>query len=482
MGKQFISKKSGKTYNLVFRSQEDPLAFEEGSTDRVFVERGKQRRAARGNDVADDFAALGLNTNDAAGQAALYGIFLDDRKYDYTQHLRKVGSGGGIMLEAPAKKDKRSEIAMRSDLPAEALPSTHRMDIRSAPFPTGPQPYMDADVRDALEALSGDDADDLDDDLMAKLNADELSSNEAEFDDDDDFDPEDVFAHVQRMKQHRVMSDDEWSQSDRAPSTSQSMTSSTMHRNDKLTLLDEQFDRIEAMYEDSDSEAERYDSDGHYIPEYDAMGNAKPLSTRADFESVLNEFLNDYELTGKKMQAVVEGGTGAGKLGTYRDGLAGGEESRKAVVRAAERILDEAAAKTDEQDAAEVAAMFQPKERTAWDCQSILSTYSTLDNHPATIHEARAPRIRVSRKSGFPVVDAIDENSDEGGDEEPREDKGVARNKTESAEEKRARKRQVQEERRQRREEKRETRGVFAEKRDRREQSKNDRRQYVVHL
>ncbi|KAJ2206153.1 Protein ltv1 [Coemansia sp. RSA 518] len=260
------------------------------------------------------------------------------------------------------------------------------------------------------------------------------------------------------------------------------MTSSTMHRNDKLTLLDEQFDRIEAMYEDSDSEAERYDSDGHYIPEYDAMGNAKPLSTRADFESVLNEFLNDYELTGKKMQAVVEGGTGAGKLGTYRDGLAGGEESRKAVVRAAERILDEAAAKTDEQDAAEVAAMFQPKERTAWDCQSILSTYSTLDNHPATIHEARAPRIRVSRKSGFPVVDAIDENSDEGGDEEPREDKGVARNKTESAEEKRARKRQVQEERRQRREEKRETRGVFAEKRDRREQSKNDRRQYVVHL
>ncbi|KAJ1762431.1 Protein ltv1, partial [Coemansia sp. RSA 1591] len=224
MGKQFISKKSGKTYNLVFRSQEDPLAFEEGSTDRVFVERGKQRRAARGNDVADDFAALGLNTNDAAGQAALYGIFLDDRKYDYTQHLRKVGSGGGIMLEAPAKKDKRSEIAMRSDLPAEALPSTHRMDIRSAPFPTGPQPYMDADVRDALEALSGDDADDLDDDLMAKLNADELSSNEAEFDDDDDFDPEDVFAHVQRMKQHRVMSDDEWSQSDRAPSTSQSMT------------------------------------------------------------------------------------------------------------------------------------------------------------------------------------------------------------------------------------------------------------------
>ncbi|KAJ2473391.1 hypothetical protein IWW56_005994, partial [Coemansia sp. RSA 2131] len=148
------------------------------------------------------------------------------------------------------------------------------------------------------------------------------------------------------------------------------------------------------------------------------------------------------------------------------------------------RILDEAAAKTDEQDAAEVAAMFQPKQRTAWDCQSILSTYSTLDNHPATIHEARAPRIRVSRKSGFPVVDAVAENSDDDNksDGEPREDKGVARNKTESAEEKRARKRQVQEERRQRREEKRETRGVFAEKRDRRMQSKNDRRQYVVHL
>ncbi|KAJ2339081.1 hypothetical protein IWW50_001577 [Coemansia erecta] len=184
------------------------------------------------------------------------------------------------------------------------------------------------------------------------------------------------------------------------------------------------------------------------------------------------------------MQVVVEGGTGAGKLGTYRDGLAGGEESRRAVVQAAERIMEEQAAKTAEQDAAEVAAMFQPKQRTAWDCESILSTYSTLDNHPATIHEARAPRIRVSRKSGFPVVDPVggSDNDDGSDNDKPRLNKGAARSKTETAEEKRARKRQLQEDRRQRREQKRETRGVFAEKHDRREQSKNDRRQYVVHL
>ncbi|KAJ2355591.1 Protein ltv1, partial [Coemansia erecta] len=142
MSKQFINKKSAKTYNLVFRSQEDPLAFEEGSTDRVFVERGKQARAAKGKDVesvAADLGALRLDSGEA-GQAALYGVFLDDSAYDYTQHLRQVGAGGGVLLDAPAKKGRRGEIVVRDELPAEALASQHRMDIRSAAYPTGPQP------------------------------------------------------------------------------------------------------------------------------------------------------------------------------------------------------------------------------------------------------------------------------------------------------------------------------------------------------
>ncbi|KAJ1740356.1 Protein ltv1 [Coemansia sp. RSA 1086] len=287
----------------------------------------------------------------------------------------------------------------------------------------------------------------------------------------------------QRQRQQDTDNEsDQWSEDyeDEAKSNF-SMSSSAMFRNAKLTLLDEQFDKLEAIYEhdDTDSEAERYDSDGHYIAEYDSDGNVKPISSRADFESVLNEFLNDYELTGKKMQAVVEGGSGAGKLDTYRDGLVeGSEASKRAVVQAAQRILEESATKSDKQDADELDEIFKEKERTPWDCQSILSTYSTLDNHPATIHEKRTPRIRVSSKSGFPVV-VEDQPRPEA---EPRPNRGAPRPKNETAEEKRLRKKQLQEERRKRREQKRETQSSFAEKKKRSMQSKKDRRQHVVQL
>ncbi|KAJ2454709.1 Protein ltv1 [Coemansia sp. RSA 2336] len=479
MSKQFVDKKKAKTYNLVYRSQEDPLAFEEGSTDRVLVERGrrKEQKGKAAEHLAADLDSLQLE--DKVGKAALYGVFLDDSKYDYTQHLREVGTGGGILLDASSKQ--------KSDLPAEVLPSQHRMDIKSAAYPVGPQPFMDANVRDVLEALSDEDLDDFDDDFMAKLNADELSSYEEE---EEDFDHDDVFAQIERMKrqkqrQRQQDSDnesDQWSEDyeDEARSNF-SMSSSAMFRNAKLTLLDEQFDKLEAIYEhdDTDSEAERYDSDGHYIAEYDSDGNVKPISSRADFESVLNEFLNDYELTGKKMQAVVEGGSGAGKLDTYRDGLVeGGEAGKRAVVQAAQRILDESATKGDEQDEEELDELFKEKQRTPWDCQSILSTYSTLDNHPATIHEKRTPRIRVSNKSGFPVV-VEDKPQPEA---EPRPNRGTPRPKNETAEEKRLRKKQLQEERRNRREQKRETQSSFAEKKKRSMQSKKDRRQHVVQL
>ncbi|KAJ1741681.1 Protein ltv1, partial [Coemansia sp. RSA 1086] len=185
MSKQFVDKKKAKTYSLVYRSQEDPLAFEDGSTDRVLVERGRRKVQSKGKAAEQLAADLGdLQLEDKVGKAALYGVFLDDSKYDYTQHLREVGTGGGILLNASSKHN--------SDLPAEVLPSQHRMDIKSAAYPVGPQPFMDANVRDVLEALSDEDLDEIDDDFMAKLNADELSSYEEEEEEEEDFDHDDV--------------------------------------------------------------------------------------------------------------------------------------------------------------------------------------------------------------------------------------------------------------------------------------------------
>ncbi|KAJ1878952.1 Protein ltv1, partial [Kickxella alabastrina] len=328
--------------------------------------------------------------------------------------------------------------------------------------------------------------------------------------DDEDgegFDPNDVFAQVRRMKarQRQQDSDDDenngrsgseagdW-RGTRTASTGLSMSSSAMYRNEKLTLLDEHFDRVEAMYEheDTDSEDERYDENGHHIDEYDADGNLKSISTRPDFADVMDEFLSEYELTGKKLQVVVEGGSGAGKLDTYRDAFLDAtkpkEQSKQDVLAAGTRITEEDNARPMEVEEAYFDNLFKEKERTPWDCQTILSTYSTLDNHPATIYVEKTPKIRVSRKTGFPMVEsaAPDNNDNEGdnSDEEdvPRENKGQARSKEETSEEKRARKKQIQEEKRNRRDEKNDNRGAFAEKRDRKMQSKKDRAQYVIRL
>ncbi|KAJ1897112.1 Protein ltv1, partial [Kickxella alabastrina] len=183
MVKKFIDKKKATTYKLIYRSQEDPLAFEEGTTERVFVAVGgkDEHKASKGKQPEDqtleqsirDLKLAGITEEDMedeeAGKAALYGIYLDDREYDYTKHLRPVGSGGGILLEAAAKKEKFSGIQIMdvdededgvgasSLIPIQAQPSAHRMDIKSAAFPTGLQPSMNTNLREVLEALDEED-------------------------------------------------------------------------------------------------------------------------------------------------------------------------------------------------------------------------------------------------------------------------------------------------------------------------------------
>tara|TARA_R110002003_G_scaffold48_5_gene3949 strand:- start:21868 stop:22173 length:306 start_codon:yes stop_codon:yes gene_type:complete len=48
------------------------------------------------------------NVRKNEGEAANYGIYYDDTEYDYMQHMRDLGSGGGeaYFVEAPAEKKK----------------------------------------------------------------------------------------------------------------------------------------------------------------------------------------------------------------------------------------------------------------------------------------------------------------------------------------------------------------------------------------
>ena len=131
----------------------------------------------------------------------------------------------------------------------------------------------------------------------------------------------------------------------------------------------------------------------------------------------------------------------------------------------------------------------KPKEKLQWDCETIISTYSNLDNHPVQLVSATGPRgktsssiandsgrqepkrITLSQKSGLPLGVLPTKQSTAGAEGTiSRENKGAARNKKETREEKKIRKMRVKEERQEKRKTKSQLKMAF--KNDELEQQK----------
>lgn len=123
----------------------------------------------------------------------------------------------------------------------------------------------------------------------------------------------------------------------------------------------------------------------------------------------------------------------------------------------------------------EIMEMKVPVVRNQWDCESIVSTYSNLENHPTIIKAPRrdvSKHIQLSKKTGIPVgyyptreaKDAIEEEDEGEGDSDEEEDavdKGAKRPKQETKEEKKARKAAIKESRRQNRNRKKDLRNTY---------------------
>ena len=84
------------------------------------------------------------------------------------------------------------------------------------------------------------------------------------------------------------------------------------------------------------------------------------ITSREDFDSMMDEFLNEYELVGGKMRPVLEGERAVDKLDTIRKAL--GEV----------KIRDLSYDETDDGDILMPLDIDDKKDR--WDCETILST------------------------------------------------------------------------------------------------------------
>ncbi|KAF8516083.1 Low temperature viability protein-domain-containing protein [Gautieria morchelliformis] len=521
-------------FQLVHRSQRDPLIHDPEASQQVLKPFHRENDIRKGKSRADLESLLTPSelAHDAGraniGEASLYGVYYDDTNYDYMQHLRdpNVEEEGveTIMIEAPSRVSKaktkektRGGIELR--LPPEVLPSSSELD-RSQAYDAqqaipdaiaGFQPDMDPHLRQVLEALEEDAFvdDKLDDDFFGDLVRDGERSDEEQLpyefreegidegdtgvqdDRRDDADPELVeswetrFARFKDQHKHGP-GDVDASEADgfsesadtvgRLPviggkkrrrgaasaSSGFSMTSSAVYRNEGLSTLDERYDQIEKDYEDEEDDMPDDYEDSDEDDEAPDL-----LAARDDFEAVMDDFLENYELVGKRMRPVLSGDTAAQKLDTIRRALGG--------MRVNPGIGDDA---DDDEDIPMPHDVDEKKDR--WDCETILSTYSNLENHPRLIRakEGRpVPSIRLHPRTGIPSTEVSHEQTraertdDDRNEDEDEDDRmvqaTVSRPRNESKEEKKARKQAVKQERQVRRLEKKANRQQYATERKR---------------
>lgn len=182
----------------------------------------KQRRKVKERGDLEDEFGTAFRPNE--GEAAQHGVFFDDTEYDYMQHMRDLGAGGGAVtwVEAPSAKNEKAKGKMkledalrginlqdddlqshggmsvassRSLMPEDMLPSefvrkTTYQDMQDVPDTiAGFQPDMDPRLREVLEALEDEAYVDDEDDIFQELtgDAEELDRDEwgtTEFDEE----------------------------------------------------------------------------------------------------------------------------------------------------------------------------------------------------------------------------------------------------------------------------------------------------------
>ncbi|XP_038673043.1 protein LTV1 homolog isoform X2 [Scyliorhinus canicula] len=368
--KPFIQKKSSVTFHLVHRSQKDPLVADEKAPQRVLLPTERADAQKRKEEERK------------------YGVFFDDA-YNYLQHLKEVSPVAELVPSSlPLKEDQDTLTSGDGQLEEK----THSINLPSSVFASefeeetgllnkaapvrGPRLDLDPDIVAALDDdFDFDDPDNiLEDDFVVKAVA-KGSEEDAQAHSDDDEEWEDT--EDEDCDSTGALSDDGGSriasnegrerefpfleEETRSRFTTYSMTSSVIRRNEQLTLLDDRFEKLFEEYDDDEIGA---------LDHHELEGCIQVDSTR------LNEVISDYHTQKAKDCQMPD------DLGPRGDVLLKEVE--------------------EEKEETEMLVIEEPTEQ--WDCESILSTYSNLYNHPKLITDPpKLNQIKVSKKTGVPL-------------------------------------------------------------------------------
>ncbi|QRW24584.1 hypothetical protein RhiXN_11496 [Rhizoctonia solani] len=156
-----------------------------------------------------------------------------------------------------------------------------------------------------------------------------------------------------------------------------------------------------------DSDRDNETSLSKDLTEDDSDEAPELLDTREDLEGMMDEFLEKYELVGNKMRPVLGGITPAEKLAALRHALVDDINGDGGVLARA-IIKKGKTPETDQDDLIpEPYDIDAGYEQDRWDCETILSTYSNVENHPRLIlarDKRPVPRIQLHPKTGLPSI------------------------------------------------------------------------------
>lgn len=449
--RSFIQKKNSVTFHLVHRSQRDPLAADETAPQHVLLPAHKVEDEKRREEQRN------------------FGVFFDD-DYNYLQHLKETARPAELVASGQSQRDRRpiglqvedeeeteegADVipAATLNLPSSVFASEFEEDVgmlnKAAPI-SGPRLDMDPDIVAALdEDFDYDDPDNiLDDDFIIKANdvqGTAVMDHGGDNDDDDDewedtdeegdFDSDGGFSGEEGGGGVRefMFADEET----KSRFTEYSLTSSVMRRNEQLTLLDDRFEKFYEQFDDDEIGA---------LDNAELEGYIEPDSAR------LEEIIKDYFVQ-KEKEYQKPDDLGPKELPVVK------EEDEEEEEQEMETLVIEA-----------------PTEK--WDCETIISTYSNLYNHPKIITEPpKTKPIRVSTKTGIPL-DVLPgrgltakqaERMERINDSDLPRVSTQPRPKEESTEERRARKQAIKEERKERRTEKKANTMAFKQEKVRQE-------------
>ncbi|XP_030380882.1 protein LTV1 homolog [Scaptodrosophila lebanonensis] len=376
--KPYIDRKKAVTFHLVHRSQRDPLVTDENAPQRVLLEAGARQKPQ--NEAPPDPAKR-------HEEQKKYGVHFDD-DYDYMQHLKKRENVVvWEYMENPnqTKKDKTGtepKLNLPSSVFASEFEEPEGMLNKAAPQP-GPRPDWDPDVVAALDS-DCEVNEELEDDFVVQAmgGSDDDDDYDEEEDDwrdesgDEDMDEEmeenaeELMDRLAPLMRQRRFDDEEV----KSRFTEYSMSSSVIRRNEQLSLLDDRFEQFYATYDD---------------PEVGDLALEDIEGSWHQKHPVVMQCFQEFKKKNKTIEYNKE--WDRERLEKYRNVVEGEQDPTEELI---EYEVED------------------PKEKK-WDCESILSTYSNIYNHPKLIDEPRRSRrssattnaapIQIDPKTGLPT-------------------------------------------------------------------------------